>query len=50
MRAILLGPPAAGKTTVTKQLCDHYKLHHIKMKDVIEENMEILVRHNLSGL
>jgi len=33
LRVCALGPPAAGKTTVVKQLCDFYKLHHIKIKD-----------------
>ena len=37
-----MGPPASGKTTVVKQLCEFYKLHHIKMKDVIDEAMEML--------
>ena len=40
----MLGPPASGKTTVVKQLCDHYKLHHIKIKDVVDEAIENLVR------
>jgi hypothetical protein len=26
-----------------KQLCEHYKLHHIKVKDVIDEAIENLV-------
>ena len=39
----MVGPPASGKTTVVKQLCDHYKLHHIKIKDVIDEALENLV-------
>ena len=43
MRALILGPPASGKTTVAKQLCEHYKLHHIKIKDVIDEAIEKLV-------
>ncbi|XP_074647604.1 adenylate kinase 7-like [Tubulanus polymorphus] len=42
VRAAALGPPAAGKSTVVKALCDHYKLHHIKIKDVIDEAMELL--------
>ena len=42
VRAMVLGPPASGKTTIVKQLCDHYKLHHIKMKDVIDEAIDAL--------
>ena len=40
----MLGPPAAGKSTVVKQLCDLYKLHHVRIKDVIDEAIERLVR------
>eukprot|EP00794_Sanderia_malayensis_P019922 gene19922-21874_t len=42
MRACVLGPPACGKTTVVRQLCEHYKLHHIKIQDVINEAIENL--------
>ncbi|KAK2150919.1 hypothetical protein LSH36_382g01056 [Paralvinella palmiformis] len=42
LRAFICGPPASGKTTITKQLCEHYKLHHIKAKDVIDEAIENL--------
>lgn len=42
LRAFVNGPPAVGKTTVVKQLCDHYKLHHVKVKDVIDEALNIL--------
>ncbi|XP_013392761.1 adenylate kinase 7 [Lingula anatina] len=44
MRACVLGPPASGKTTIVKELCDSYKLHHIKIKDVIEEAMDALTK------
>ncbi|KAL8611092.1 hypothetical protein ACOMHN_064382 [Nucella lapillus] len=40
LRAVILGPPASGKTTVIQQLCEFYKLHHIKIKDVIDEEMD----------
>ena len=43
LRACILGPPAVGKTTVAKQLCEHYKIHHIKIQDVIEESIGNLV-------
>ncbi|KAL4237761.1 Adenylate kinase 7 [Mactra antiquata] len=42
LRVCVLGPPASGKSTVIKQLCEHYKLHHIRIKDVIDEAMENL--------
>ncbi|KAG9481129.1 hypothetical protein GDO78_010399 [Eleutherodactylus coqui] len=38
----VLGGPAVGKTTVSKLLCKHYKLHHILIKDVITEAIENL--------
>ncbi|CAH1263996.1 AK7 [Branchiostoma lanceolatum] len=44
MRACIMGPPAVGKTTIAKKLCEHYKLHHIKIKDVIDEAVENLKR------
>ena len=43
MRACVLGPPASGKTTVIRQLCEHFKLHHIKIQDVINEAIDDLV-------
>ncbi|XP_062595521.1 adenylate kinase 7-like [Saccostrea cucullata] len=42
LRICILGPPASGKTTVCQKLCEFYKLHHIKIKDVIDEAMEEL--------
>merc|ERR1712168_1374012 len=42
LRAVILGPPASGKTTVTKQLCEFFKLHHILIKEVIDEELESL--------
>ncbi|XP_077994074.1 adenylate kinase 7-like [Glandiceps talaboti] len=44
MRACILGPPAVGKTSVVKKLCENYKLHHIKIKDVIDEAIDKLER------
>ncbi|XP_035269685.1 adenylate kinase 7 isoform X1 [Anguilla anguilla] len=37
IRICILGPPAAGKSTVAEKICKHYKLHHIKVKDTIAE-------------
>ncbi|XP_039248453.1 adenylate kinase 7-like isoform X2 [Styela clava] len=42
MRACVLGPPASGKTTLVAKICEHYKLHHIKIKDVIDEAIQKL--------
>lgn len=39
MRVCVLGPPAVGKTAICAELAKQYKLHHIKLKDVIEEAM-----------
>ena len=49
LRACIIGPPASGKTLVIKQLCEHYKLHHIKIQDVIDEAVDKLVRSRLHG-
>ena len=40
IKICILGPPAVGKTTVASQLCKYYKLHHVKMDDVIKEAVE----------
>ncbi|KAK3092589.1 hypothetical protein FSP39_004695 [Pinctada imbricata] len=42
LRICILGPPASGKSTVIQQLCEFYKLHHIKIKDVIDEAIDNL--------
>uniref|UniRef100_H2YJ58 Uncharacterized protein n=1 Tax=Ciona savignyi TaxID=51511 RepID=H2YJ58_CIOSA len=42
MRACILGPPASGKSTIAAALCKQYKLHHITIKDVIDETLERL--------
>lgn len=42
MRTCVLGPPASGKSTVIRQLCEHFKLHHIKIQDVIKEAIDDL--------
>ena len=40
IRVCILGPPAVGKTFFISLLCRHYKLHHIKIADVIKEAIE----------
>ncbi|EMP30980.1 Adenylate kinase 7, partial [Chelonia mydas] len=42
VKICVLGPPAVGKSTIAEELCKHYMLHHIKIKDVIFEAMENL--------
>ncbi|XP_013999274.1 adenylate kinase 7 isoform X2 [Salmo salar] len=42
IRICLLGPPAVGKSSVAEKLCKHYKLHHINLKEVIDEMMKHL--------
>ncbi|XP_077676571.1 adenylate kinase 7 isoform X4 [Eretmochelys imbricata] len=42
VKICVLGPPAVGKSTIAEELCKHYMLHHIKIKDVISEAMENL--------
>ncbi|MEQ2306604.1 hypothetical protein AMECASPLE_009844 [Ameca splendens] len=39
VKICLVGPPAAGKTTVAKKLCQHYKIHHINISSLIEEKI-----------
>ncbi|MEE6494462.1 hypothetical protein FKM82_017144 [Ascaphus truei] len=42
IKICILGPPAVGKTSVSELLCKHYKLHHVKIKDVITEAIKKL--------
>uniref|UniRef100_H0WQ96 Adenylate kinase 7 n=1 Tax=Otolemur garnettii TaxID=30611 RepID=H0WQ96_OTOGA len=37
VKICILGPPAVGKSSIAAELAKHYKLHHIKLKDVISE-------------
>ncbi|KAK7903999.1 hypothetical protein WMY93_016606 [Mugilogobius chulae] len=39
IRICVMGPPAVGKSTLSKVICDHYKLHHIKLKPTIAETI-----------
>ncbi|OXB64311.1 hypothetical protein ASZ78_010695, partial [Callipepla squamata] len=39
LRVYIHGPPGVGKSTIAEEICKHYKLHHIKIKDVISESI-----------
>ncbi|XP_076201517.1 adenylate kinase 7 isoform X2 [Aptenodytes patagonicus] len=46
LKVCIHGPPGVGKSTIAEELCKHYKLHHIKINDVISEtiaNLEKIV-------
>ncbi|KAK2864252.1 hypothetical protein Q7C36_003406 [Tachysurus vachellii] len=42
IKICLLGPPAVGKSSVAAQLCKHYKLHYIGVKEAVEEKIKLL--------
>ncbi|XP_010086404.1 PREDICTED: adenylate kinase 7, partial [Pterocles gutturalis] len=39
LKVCIHGPPGVGKSTIAEELCKHYKLHHIKINDVISETI-----------
>ncbi|XP_026211397.1 adenylate kinase 7b isoform X2 [Anabas testudineus] len=39
VRLCVLGPPAVGKSTASKEICKHYNLHHIRLKETISETL-----------
>uniref|UniRef100_A0A8C6UPN7 Adenylate kinase 7b n=1 Tax=Neogobius melanostomus TaxID=47308 RepID=A0A8C6UPN7_9GOBI len=43
IRICVMGPPAVGKSTLAKTICDHYKLHHVRLRPVITETLAQLV-------
>lgn len=49
LRVCVFGPPGVGKSTVAEQLCKHYKLHHLKLKDIIDEYIQNLVELEQRG-
>ena len=43
IRICILGAPATGKSLFASKICEHYKLHHVMIADVIKEGIEKLV-------
>ncbi|XP_064515167.1 adenylate kinase 7 isoform X2 [Pseudopipra pipra] len=39
LKVYIHGPPAVGKSTIAQELCKHYRLHYIKIDDVISEKI-----------
>ncbi|NXT69283.1 KAD7 kinase, partial [Chaetops frenatus] len=39
LKVFIHGPPASGKSTIAKELCKHYKLHYVRINDVISEKI-----------
>ncbi|KTF93680.1 hypothetical protein cypCar_00016089 [Cyprinus carpio] len=40
-RIILLGPPASGKTTIAKKLCEHTQTIHITFSDILKDDSDL---------
>ncbi|XP_016015363.2 adenylate kinase 7 [Rousettus aegyptiacus] len=52
IKICVLGPPAVGKSSISEVLSKYYKLHHIKLKDVISEaiaKLEAIVAPKYGG-
>uniref|UniRef100_A0A8C2XIR8 Adenylate kinase 7b n=1 Tax=Cyclopterus lumpus TaxID=8103 RepID=A0A8C2XIR8_CYCLU len=49
IRLCVLGPPAVGKSTVSRQISEYYKLHHITLKETISETIAQLVKDENSA-
>ncbi|CAK6969990.1 adenylate kinase 7 [Scomber scombrus] len=42
IRVCVLGPPAVGKSSMSKNICEHYKLHHITLKETVSDTISKL--------
>ncbi|NXO66125.1 KAD7 kinase, partial [Phainopepla nitens] len=42
LKVCIHGPPGSGKSTISKELCKHYKLHYVNINDVISEKIAYL--------
>ncbi|NXO85804.1 KAD7 kinase, partial [Sitta europaea] len=42
LKVCIHGPPGSGKSTISKELCKHYKLHYVRINDVITEKISDL--------
>jgi adenylate kinase len=40
MQFCVMGPPAAGKTTLSKSISQYYNIHHVLIKDAISEYLQ----------
>ncbi|NXS33531.1 KAD7 kinase, partial [Pomatostomus ruficeps] len=39
LKICIHGPPGSGKSTIAEELCKHYKLHNVRINDVISEKI-----------
>ncbi|KAJ7411622.1 hypothetical protein WISP_102115 [Willisornis vidua] len=49
LKVYIHGPPGVGKSTIAEELCKHYKLHYIKIDDVISEKIADLEKIMAKG-
>ncbi|KAL3277400.1 hypothetical protein HHI36_012749 [Cryptolaemus montrouzieri] len=47
IKIMIHGPPGSGKSRLAKRICDHYGLHYVSVKTLIEETLQGL-RDNIT--